>query len=146
MDPISAGFLVAASFASTVYANRQQAKIEGTANKLQTEQARLQIAEAAYERSKAFRKNISANLALAGAGYGGNTGFRGVATESISDYFADAQALQTQDLFAKVGGVAAASATKASNFSKDVVAGANAVSLASQLGLFSTKKPKKKTL
>lgn len=146
MDPITAGILVAASFASTVYTNRQESKINEAGIKLQTEQARLQTAEVAYERSKAFRKNISANLALAGAGFGGNTGFRGVATESISDYFADANALQTQDLFNQVSGQAAYAGNKASKFTKDVAAGANAVTLANQLGLFEPKKTKKKII
>lgn len=144
MDPITAGLLVGASFATTVFTNRQSAKIEASNIKLQVAQARLQSAEQAYERTKAFRKNLSANLALSGAGYGGQSGFRGIATESTSDYFADIGALTTGDLYAQASGQAAYASNKASLFSKDVVAGANAVSLASQLGLFSPRKKKVK--
>ena len=139
MDPITAGIFVAASLGTTLLANRSEAKAAGTANMLQTEQAQLQAAESAYERTKALRRNLSANLALSGAGYGGTSGFRGVAVESITDYFADISSLQFQGKFGNVAGASTAAQIKSSKFGKDVVAGANAAQLASQLGLFSSK-------
>ena len=143
MDPITAGLLVGASFAASLYTNKQAARLNAAQTTLQVEQSRLQAAETALERTKAFRKNISANLALAGAGYGGHTGFRGIAAESASDYFADVNALRTQDLYNQISGTAAYAGNKGEKFAKDVVAGANAVTLASQLGLFAPKKTKK---
>lgn len=143
MDPITAGLFVAASFTSSLISNKNQSKIENAQIKIQTEQARLQTAEAAYERTKQFRQNLSMNLAISGMGFGGVSGFRGIASQSISDYFSDTAALGRQDMFTELGAISNTAASKSNKFVNDVNAGTSAVSLASQLGLFKNKGLKK---
>lgn len=142
MDPITAGLFVAASLGASLYANKSELRTNAAAQKIQIEQSRLQGAEQAFERTKGLRQNLSANLALSGTGYGGTSGIKGITAENISDYFADVNALNNQDLFLQVGGVAQSAANKADKFTKDVVGVSNAAILASQLGLFKGKKVK----
>lgn len=136
MDPITAGLFVAASFASSLITSRNQRKIEDASMNVQVEQARLQTAEAAYERTKQFRQNISMNLALSGMGIGGVSGFRGAAAQSASAYFADAAALGRQDVFAQLTGTSNKALSKAKRFSSLASGVIDAAGLASQLGLF----------
>lgn len=139
MDPVTAGLFVAASFASSIMANKNQAKIEGASINMQTEQARLQIAEQSYEKAKQLKQNLSANLALSGLGVGGVSGFRGIASQTISDYFADQAALGKQDLFAQLSGNVAKATSKSNKFVNNAQAGLNAAQLSQQLGLFQVK-------
>lgn len=136
MDPITAGLFVAASFATSLNNARNSARIERSNIKLQTEQARLQTAEQAYERSKEFRQNLSYNLALSGMGKGGVSGFKGVAAESISDYFADVGALGRQDVFAQLSGQSALAGSKVKKRANVAQGAISAAQLASDLGLF----------
>jgi hypothetical protein len=136
MDTTTGALWVAASFATSLISNKAEARIHEANTKMQVEQARLQAAEQAYERTKAFRKNLSTNLALSGMGYGGNKGFAGTASQSIADYLADSAALGRQDLFAQLSGQAAFAGIKANKFKKDVGATKTAAQLASELGLF----------
>lgn len=136
MDPVTAGLWVGASLFMSLSANKSQARIEAASAKMEQEQARLQIAEQAYERTKTFKQNISANLALSGMGKGGLSGFRGVASQSISDYFADSQALTMQDAFAKLGGNVRRASNKANSLARNVSSLESAASLAAKLGLF----------
>lgn len=142
MDPITAGLFVAASFATSAFANKNQSKIEGAALKTEIAQSKLQNAESAYERTKQFRKSISANLALSGAGYGGVSGFRGVAAEESEDYFADMASLKNSDLFSSAAATSGQAANRAKRFSRDLNAVGDSTQLASQLGLFTKKKGK----
>jgi hypothetical protein len=144
MDAVTAGLFVAASFASGLYANKNQAKIEAANTNMQISQARLQTAEAAYERTKQFRENVSANLALSGLGVGGLSGFRNINAKNTTDYFADLAALGSQDMFTQALGYSKTAATKSKQFSSDINAGLDAFSLASDLGLFTGKKKKGK--
>ena len=144
MDPITAGLFVAASFATSLYTSKNQARIESANTNLQISQARLQTAEAAYERTKQFRENVSANLALSGLGVGGVSGFKGKNAQNTSDYFADIAALGTQDMFTEATGNVQRASTKSKQFSNDINAGLDAFSLATDLGLFTTKKKKGK--
>jgi hypothetical protein len=136
MDPLTAGLWVGASLLTSLSANRSQAKIEAAQVKMETENARLQAAEAAYERTKSFRQNMSANLALSGMGKGGVTGFRGIAAESISNYFQDIQSLTTQDLFAQVSGSVGRAINRSNKLKRDVSSLESAASLAEKLQLF----------
>lgn len=138
MDPVTAGYFVMAgiSLTANLRGSKNQAKIEAANNKLQVEQARLQAAEQAYERTKSFRQNIATNLALSGIGKGGVSGFRNVASMSIADYFDDASALQRQDSFAQVSGQATKAAIKSNKLLRDVSSLESAASLASKLGIF----------
>ncbi len=136
MDAITAGLFVAASFASNLYTNRSKNKLEASALKMQLAQSKLQAGEAAYERTRSFRETMSSNLALSGLGVGGVSGFRGVAAQNISDYFADISAIETQDLFSSAAGGAQKASNKAKKFARNVSAGSDAATLASQLGLF----------
>ena len=144
MDPITAGLFVAASFATSLYTSKNQARIESANTNLQISQARLQTAEAAYERTQQFRENVSANLALSGLGVGGVSGFKGKNAQNTSDYFADIAALGTQDMFTEATGNVQRASTKSKQFSNDINAGLDAFSLATDLGLFTTKKKKGK--
>lgn len=136
MDPITAGLFVAASFATSLASNRNAAKVEEANGRLQVEQTRLQASEATYERTKQFKRNMSANLALAGTGVGGVSGFRSLSAENINDYFADTASLKNQDLFAQISGTVNRARAKSNRFANDVNAGLSAAQLASQLGLF----------
>ena len=115
MDAITAGLFVAASFASSLYTSKNQARIESANTNLQVSQARLQTAEAAYERTKQFRENVSANLALSGLGIGGVSGFRGKNAQNTTDYFSDIAALGTQDVFTEASGQVQRASTKSNN-------------------------------
>lgn len=143
MPPLLAALFVGASFVSSLSANKSQAKIQAAGIKMQVEQARLQASEAAYQRTREFRKNMSANLALSGLGIGGLTGFRGVMSESSADYLADIRALEQGAQFASLQGTSQLAATKANRFAQDASALFSAASLAQDLGLFKPKLPKK---
>lgn len=143
MPPLLAALFVGASFVSSLSANKSQAKIQAAGIKMQTEQARLQASEAAYQRTREFRKNISANLALSGLGVGGLSGFRGAFSESSSDYLGDIRALEQGAAFAGLQGESQKALTKATRFSQDASALFNAASLAQDLGLFKAKIPTK---
>ena len=67
---------------------------------------------------------------------GGVSGFRGVAAESISNYFADAAALGTQDLFAQSSASAGRAGIKGRKSAGQVDSLLNSVQLSEQLGLF----------
>lgn len=150
MDPVTAGYFALASvkLVASLAGNKAQAKAETAQIKLQTEQARLQAAEQTYERTKMFRQNISQNLALSGIGIGGVSGFRGIAAESISDYFQDAKSLTNQDVFAQLSGNANKALSKSNNLLKNVSALESSASLADKLGLFKSgaKKSNKKVV
>jgi len=136
MDPVTAGLWVGASLFMSLSSNKSQARIESASVKMEQEQARLQIAEQAYERTKAFKQSISANLALSGMGKGGLSGFRGVASESLSSYLQDSQALTMQDAFARLGGNVRKASNKANSFARNISSLESAASLAAKLGLF----------
>lgn len=136
MDPITAGLFVGASFLSSLFASKQQARAEAANIKLQTEQARLQASEAALERTKAFRQNMSQNLALSGMGFGSTTALATATAESFGALNADINAINRQSDFAVASGQAARAASRAGRFSRDIGALENAASLAQKLGLF----------
>lgn len=144
MDPVTAGLFLAASFATSLYTSKAQAKIEASAIETDLANKRLQTAEATYERTRQFRENMATNLALSGKGIGGVSGFRGIAATNISDYFADVAALGTQDLFNRVSADTARAVSKTNRLARDVSALTDTASLAAQLGIFSApaKKPK----
>jgi len=149
MDPLTAGLFVAASFAASVYTSKQQAKIEESNVQADLANKRLQTAEATYERTKQFRENMATNLALSGMGFGGVSGFRGIASQNISDYFADVAALGNQDLFSIASAQSSRAASKTNRISRDISSLTDAASLATKLGIFKgettkkTKAPKK---
>lgn len=136
MDPITAGLFVAASLASTLLSNKNQSKVEAASINMQLSQSKLQAADSAYERTKQFRENISANLSLSGLGVGGVSGFRGVATREAEDYFSDVSALETSNVFANAQASGASAYSRSKRFSNDIGAVGDAAALASQLGLF----------
>lgn len=129
----------AASFGISVQTNRNTYKINEAQNKIGTEQARLQAAEAAYERSKQFTENISMNLALKGIGMGGVSGFRGATAKSTEAFNQDISSLRRQDVFAQITGEANKALNKARKMAGNVGAVSNAAALASNLGLFKGK-------
>lgn len=142
MDGLTAGLWVAANFASSLISGKNQAKVQEAQVKMQTEQARLQASEQAYERTKQFRQNMAQNLALSGMGFGGVSGFRGLAGQNVSDYFADMGALGRQDMFAQLAGKAGFAQNKAVNFANTVSSFESSVSLADKLRLFKKKAAK----
>ena len=120
MDPLTAAIFVGASFLTSAISNRNQAKVEQAQNLVQVEQTKLQAAEAANERARAFRQNISANLALAGKGFGGISGFRGIATRSAADFEQDLTAINQQANFAQISSTADVASTKIRKYANDV--------------------------
>jgi hypothetical protein len=136
MDPMTGALLMAASFATSLISNRVQAKTQQAQIKAQTEQTRLQAAEATLERTKQYRKNLSTNLALSGVGVGGVSGFRGISSENTADYLADVGALGRQQQIAVITGSANRALSKANKLAGDVNAITNAAKMASELGLF----------
>jgi hypothetical protein len=136
MDPITAGLFVGASFLSSLFANKQQARAEAANIKLQTEQARLQASEAALERTKAFRQNMSQNLALSGMGFGSTTALATAYAEGFGAYMSDIGALNKQAQFATAQGQAARAGSRAKKLGSDIGALESSVSLAMKLGLF----------
>lgn len=139
MDPLTAGLFVAASFASNLVSGRNQSRIEAASTNMQIAQSKLQSSEAAYERTKQFRQNLSSNLALSGLGIGGVSGFRATTAQNVTDYYGDIAAIGTQDLFNQASGNANRAANKARKFNRDINAFSDATTLAGQLGLFSSK-------
>jgi len=135
MDPVTVGLFLAATLYQSGK-NKSAAKVEQANIKLETEQARLQAAEQAYERTRAYKKDISMNVALSGMGFGGVHGFRGISSEAAADYFSDIQALGRQDTFAQLTGNANKSLSRSKRQAGDVNTIVNAATLASQLGLF----------
>lgn len=146
MDPVTAGLFLAASFATSLYTSKAQAKIEASAIETDLANKRLQTAEATYERTRQFRENMATNLALSGKGIGGVSGFRGIAATNISDYFADVAALGTQDLFNQVSAQTARASSRSNRLARDVSGLTDAATLAGQLGLFSAKPGKAKAI
>jgi hypothetical protein len=136
MGPLAAGLFVGASFLTSVYANRQASKAEAASIRLQTEQARLQASEAALERTKAFRQNVSQNLALSGMGFGSTTALAVANAESLGAYAADINALKKQEQFVVASGESARAQNRAKKFSSDLGSLESSISLASKLGLF----------
>ena len=136
MDPVTAGLWVGASLFMSLSSNKSQARIESASAKMEQEQARLQIAEQTYERTKSLRQNVSANLALSGMGKGGLSGFRGVVSESLNSYLEDSKALTIQDTFSKHGGSVRKASNKANSLARNVSSLESAASLAAKLGLF----------
>jgi len=145
MDPLTVGLFVASAIGTAV-SNRNQYRVEAASTRLQTEQARLQAAEQGYERTKAFRQNLSTNLALSGMGVGGVNGFRGVAAQSIGDYFGDMAAIGRQDMFAQITGEANSALNKSRNFANNISNLTSSAMLAKDLGLFNSKKPRQSSL
>lgn len=139
MDPITAGLFVAASFASSLVSNKNQATVAESQNKLQIEQSRLQTAEAAFERTKQFKQNLSLNLAYTGIGVGGVSGFKGVMAQNVQDFAADQASLGRQDLFAQLTGTANRALNRAKNFTNAASSVIDAATLSRQLGLFDKK-------
>lgn len=136
MGPVVAGLFVAASFATSLYANKQAAKAEEASIKLQTEQAKLQASEAALERTKSFRQNVSQNLALSGMGFGSTTALATAYAEGFGAYMSDIGALNKQAQFAIAQGQAARAGSRAKKLGSDIGALESSVSLAMKLGLF----------
>lgn len=145
MDPVTAGLLVAANFAASVYSNRQKAKINRTQIDLEVEQAKLQAEERAYESTKQFREFISYNAALSAMGYGGATGFRGVSATATANVNKDLAALNRQQRYADISGMSARASNQTNLFAGNVKAGIDSVLLAKDLGLFN-KDDKEKAL
>jgi hypothetical protein len=139
MDPITMAAFAAASLFVSVRNNASQAKIEKANIKMQVEQTRLQASELAYERSKAFRKNVSEQLALSGLGVGGMMGFGNVYNESLRNYTQDVEAIQRKAQFAQLTGMANTSLSSAKKFNNDITSVVSAANLASDLGLFKQK-------
>lgn len=141
MDPVTAGYFVLAglSLTSNLSASKNQARIEEANTKMQVEQARLQAAEAAYERTKSFRANLSTNLALSGIGKGGLTGFRNVAASSAEDFLSDMQSLQRQDVFAQLSGQSSQAQIRSNKLLRDVSSLESTASLAKKLGIFTAR-------
>tara|TARA_R110000868_G_scaffold62001_2_gene187860 strand:- start:23 stop:454 length:432 start_codon:yes stop_codon:yes gene_type:complete len=140
MDPLTAGLFVAASFATSAIANRNQAKVEQASIKLQTSQAQLQASEAALERTKSFKTNIAMNLALSGMGFGSTTSFASTLAENTSNLTSDLTAINTGAQFAGLTGEANKALSKSKRFGNDATAALNAAKLAKDLGLFESKK------
>jgi hypothetical protein len=136
MDPITAGLFVGASFLSSLYSNKQAAKMEAASIKLQTEQAKLQASESALERTKSFRQNVSQNLALSGMGFGSTTALASAYAEGFGNYMSDIRAIDTGVKFAEASGLASKAGSRAKKFGSDVGSLESAVSLATKLGLF----------
>lgn len=143
MDPITAGLFVAASVGTSLYASKNQAKIEAASIKMQTAQTKLQASETALERSKAFRNSLSSQLALSGMGMGSTTALATSMAESASNYSADIAALNMGVQFADAAGQAALATSKANQFVSGVNTGMNAAMLSQDLGLFSAPQSKK---
>ncbi|CAB4240925.1 hypothetical protein UFOVP23_39 [uncultured Caudovirales phage] len=139
MDPITSGLLVAASFISSTRQAKSQAKLQGASIKMEVEQARLQAAEQAYHRTRAFSENLSTNLALSSVGVGGTTGFLSAYGQSSENFQGDINSINTAARFAIAQGNAGMSANKAQRFAKNVDATVTATQLADQLGLFKMK-------
>lgn len=144
MDPITSALFVGAGLATSLYSNRSQARIEAANIKLQTEQAKLQASEMAYERTKSYRQNASTALALSGMGFGSTTALGVLGAQSYGNYVADINAINRKSSFAQAAGEANKALSKSKGFGNDVVAIDSAVSLASKLGLFSLPNKRKK--
>ncbi len=143
MDPVTAGLFVAAGFAASLYTSKNQARVEAASINLEVEQARLQASERAYERTKAYREEVSANLALSGMGVGGIGGYKAVLSDSSGSLGADLKSIGTGASFAMAQGQAAYATSKSNRFRRDLDATMTAASLAGDLGLFSPKTTKK---
>lgn len=144
MDPVTTGIFIAASVGASLYASKNQAKIEAASIKMQTEQARLQASEAALGRTQAFRNNLSNQLALSGMGFGSNTALATASAQSFGNYMQDINAINTGAKFAMASGEAASASSKTNRFLRDVNTGINAVTMADDLGLFKPQKKAKK--
>jgi hypothetical protein len=136
MDPLTAGLFVAASFATSIFSNRQASRAESASIELQTEQARLQASEAAYERTKTFRQNMSSGLALSGMGFGSTTALASAYAEGFGNYMADISSLARSSQFATASGLASKAGSKSKAFANDLASVESAASLAMKLGLF----------
>src|SRR5215208_779999 len=144
MDPLTAGLFVAASVGTSLYAGKNQSKIEAASIKMQTEQAKLQASEAALERTKSFRQNVSNQLALGGMGFGSTTAVAVAGAQGFGNYMADINAINTGIKFADAAGSAALATSKTNAFLNTVNAGFSAAALSQDLGLFSSPKRKVK--
>jgi len=142
MDPLTAGLFVAASVGTSLYAGKNQSKIEAASIKMQTEQAKLQASEAALERTKSYRQNLSNQLALSGMGFGSTTALATASAQGFGNYMADINAINTSAKFADAAGQSALATSKSNAFLNVVNTGMNAAMLSQDLGLFSA--PKKK--
>ncbi len=136
MGPVLAGLFVGASFLTSMYANKQQSRIESSAINLSTSQARLQASEAALERTKSFRQNMSQNLALSGMGFGSTTALATASAEGFGNLMADIGAINTGAKFAEASGYSKKALSKANKLGRDIGATESAASLALKLGLF----------
>tara|TARA_R110000868_G_scaffold56650_2_gene175188 strand:- start:343 stop:786 length:444 start_codon:yes stop_codon:yes gene_type:complete len=145
MDPITAALFVGASFASSVISNKQQARAENAAISLQQSQAKVQAAEAALDRTEAFRLSASSNLALSGMGVGGTGSLALAQNLGFANYSSDINAINRNAQFVSLGGEANKALSKSKRFANNVAAVESAASLASKLGIFSpSKAPVKK--
>src|SRR5215216_6162528 len=135
MDPITAGLFIGASVGASLYASKNQAKIEAASIKMQTEQAKLQSSEAALERTKAFRSNLSNQLALSGMGYGSTTALATAGNLSFGNYMQDINAINAGTKFAVAAGESAFATSKSNRFLRDVNTVVSAAGLASDLGV-----------
>jgi len=136
MDPVTAALFTAASFATSVMGNKSRAKAEQASIRLEVEQARLQAAETALERTKAYRQNVSMNLAMSGMGIGSQNAFAASEAEGFSNYMSDLNAIRQSENFMIMTGEAKKSMSKAKKFAGNMDAIKSAAGLASDLGLF----------
>ena len=119
---------------------RSAHKAQEAETTLQVEQAKTEAAETAYARAQEFRRQTSMNVALAGMGVGGETGFRQTAAVSAENFFAEQSSLGKKQRYADIYGTATKAKSRANKFATTfggaINAGTEAATLASQLGLF----------
>lgn len=138
MNPLMA-LLVGANLAVTISSSKYSAKAEEAQISSNLAQERLRASESAYERTKSYRESLSTNLALAGMGKGGVSGFRGVAAESGAALQQDLAAIGQQTLFAEITAQSNRSLVKAKRLERTMSGLSDAASLAKDLGLFAKK-------
>lgn len=106
---------------------------------IEVEQAKLQAEQQALAVAKQFREVISYNAALNAMGFGGSTGFRGVATAGESTAKRDIASLEKSQRFANISAKSATAASKMNRLVGNVQTGLSTISLAKDFGMFAKK-------
>ena len=140
---IIGGAFIAAGLAGSLASNRKAQKLENENTELEVANAKLQAAEAAYERTKQYRQNASMNLALSGMGVGSANSGGALAAESFQNYLADIQSINMAGRYAALGGKQKKKASSLNKYSRNFGAaegaGESLVGLATKLNLFGAK-------
>jgi hypothetical protein len=125
-DPITTGLIISAAASSVstglgMKANRQQQKIELAMLEAETESAKLQASEEAFESARSFRQALASQLAISSlrSGTGGSL-VRQFGAASISNMLRDQEVFGRRQKFIDIAASSSRAQIKSNRFSKDI--------------------------